>query len=127
MEQGIVTVETAEDIPAHAAVTLNGSNKLEKSDGNGDDVFGIVQEYTPSGRGAPVKTEGSSKALVDGSSTSLAVGDMLMPKATDSGKLVSHAGGSGDAKIGEVIFIDDGTSDGEAAQVRLYADRKRTS
>lgn len=123
----IVSRPAAEDIPAYAAVTLNGSGEVEKADANGDNVFGIAQEKTASGDPTPVQTGGSSKCLLDGSSTSLSVGDMLMPKATDSGKLVAHAGNAGDAKTAEVVRIDDGTQDGEIGTVRLYADRKRTS
>lgn len=129
---GIVTVEAAEDLKRGAAVELNGNDKAELTDGNGDVVFGICLTPTDkatSGKDVAVQTQGAVMALLDGSGTSLAHGDQLMPKSSaQSGKLVAHAGNAGDAYVGKVISPNiDGTSDGERGRIRLYGDRTRTS
>lgn len=130
--EGVVYLEANEDLKQYGAVELN-SGKLELTDGNTDEVFGIVQtqtEHAKSGDEVAVKTRGPTKALIDGSTTNISVGDKLAPKGSaTSGKLIKTTSGDGNAVAGEVIDDNlDGTSDGEEALIRLYNyDRSTTN
>lgn len=128
--EATITKTASEDLAQYDVLVLGGSDDVEKVDGKGDLVYGVNQtqaDHAESGEEVTIIVDGVTKALVDGSGTSLSDGDQLMPSSGTPGMFVSHDGQAGSAFAGEIVHVEDGSSQGEEAYVRLYGDRTETT
>lgn len=108
-------------IPAGTPVTINGAgDTVSATTGDTDKVFGVtIRELTSEDQAAgvkvPVQMDGIVEVLADGSGTAIDPGDDLMAGA---GKMVIHAGGTGDVFAAKAL--DPADADGVLIRAKLY-------
>lgn len=79
-------------------------------------AWGIAQDSAAIGGTVGVQVGGVSKAVVDGSGTAIALGDLLSPGA--NGKLVKHDGGVGTKYFAEALGAS--SADGDIIEVLIF-------
>lgn len=117
MDGYIINKVTSAAVNQYAPVKIS-SNLVAHVAADTDTLFGVAVASKDSGEDVGVQVDGVAQVLVDGASSAIVAGDLLMCGAA---QLVKYAAGTGDRAVARAL---EPTSVAKVIRVKLLADQQ---